>query len=100
MAVRMVPGRVRKALFTAHELEKIQANTGKGYELVRGELYDGAPPGFRHGEIQGRTYRKVRNGLTTATPDAGWNWTTSLRPTTCCPAFAAGCANCSRRRAE
>ena len=59
MAVRMVPGRVRKALFTAHELEKIQANTGKGYELVRGELYDGAPPGFRHGEIQGRTYRKV-----------------------------------------
>jgi Uma2 family endonuclease len=59
MAVRMAPGQVRKAVFTGDDLFDIQAATGKNYELVRGELFEVAPPTIRHGEIQMRFGRKL-----------------------------------------
>ena len=59
MAVRMAPGATSKAVFTAEDLEHIQAATGKDYELVRGELFDVAPPTGMHGRIQLRTGRKL-----------------------------------------
>jgi Uma2 family endonuclease len=48
-----------KALFTAEDLERIQAATGKEYELVRGELYEVLPPTLRHGRIVGRIFRLI-----------------------------------------
>ncbi|MFI5267292.1 MAG: Uma2 family endonuclease [Chloroflexota bacterium] len=41
------------------DLEHIQTATGKDYELVRGELFEVAPPSIRHGETQLQTGRKV-----------------------------------------
>ena len=40
-----------KALLTSEDLERVQAATGKQYELVRGELYETMPPNARHGMI-------------------------------------------------
>jgi Uma2 family endonuclease len=54
MAVELAPGAVRKAVFTEDDLYAIQGATGKDYELVRGELYEVAPPTGMHGLIQGR----------------------------------------------
>jgi Uma2 family endonuclease len=40
-----------KALLTSEDLERVQAATGKQYEVVRGELYETVPPNARHGMI-------------------------------------------------
>lgn len=50
-----------KALLTSEELERIQAATGKNYELVRGELYEVMPPNFRHGQIAGEIHALIRD---------------------------------------
>jgi len=55
----MAPGATAKAVFTAENLEQIQGMTGKDYELVRGELFEVAPPTGTHGRIQLRTGRKL-----------------------------------------
>jgi Uma2 family endonuclease len=39
-----------KALFRAEELETIQSDTGRKFELVRGELYE-MVTGYRHGQL-------------------------------------------------
>jgi Uma2 family endonuclease len=40
-----------KALFTSEDLDRIQAATGKDYELVKGELIEIMPPNPHHGAI-------------------------------------------------
>lgn len=57
MAVTMPAGVTVKAVFTADDMERIQAATGKDLELVRGELYEVTPPTGIHGKIQGRMFR-------------------------------------------
>lgn len=48
-----------KALYRAEDLERIQAKTGKSYELVCGDLVEQMPNAGRHGMVQGRIARRI-----------------------------------------
>ncbi|MHB8618353.1 MAG: Uma2 family endonuclease [Chloroflexota bacterium] len=50
-----------KALFTGEDLERIQALTGKNYELIRGELFEASPVTFRHGQVAAQIGRLLLN---------------------------------------
>ena len=59
MAVKAPTGGAVKARFTSEELQAIQAALGRSYELVKGELFEVAPPNVRHGRVTVRTARKL-----------------------------------------
>ncbi|MHB8618088.1 MAG: Uma2 family endonuclease [Chloroflexota bacterium] len=40
-----------RARFSAEDLERIQATTGRDYELIQGELFEMAPVGYRHAQV-------------------------------------------------
>src|SRR4051794_2232498 len=69
MAVEIAPA-VSKALFTADDMYAIQGINHKDYELVRGELFELAPPTGLHGRIQGLVFMELE--LWTRATDSGY----------------------------
>ena len=54
--------RIATKLLTAEEFLELPAD-GRNYELVKGEIVEIPPPGFRHGKIQGRVLYQIMQFL-------------------------------------
>ena len=51
-------GRIRRTRLTAEELLRL-SDTGRRYELVKGDLYEMPPAGARHGSVAGRIFARL-----------------------------------------